>query len=143
MVLPDATLHDAIHGALLGARVAPPAWTTSATTGVAASLGLWLPLVPWDLSRPDSYSRVVTGVAVTVLVSSVIAGGVAFADRTAGQSFVVAAYLTTLALFATRSIAAGDALWPVELLLLGLVALGALVTAFALGRLLRTGSTMR
>lgn len=114
----------------------------SGISGLATSLASWLTLVPWDFSSAGSAGRIVVGVIGAVLVASAIAGGVAYSDRAAGRTFVVAAYLTTLMLFMTRSIAADDTLWPLTLSLLALVALGAFVIAFALGRLLRTGSTM-
>ncbi len=118
------------------------------TRGVFASIGagtliiVWMILLPSDFSSPGSSGRITAGLAMTVLVSAVAAGGVAFAGKVSGQAFVVGAYVMTLVLFTYRGITADDPLWIVGLLVVGLVALGAFVTAFALGRLLRTGSTM-
>lgn len=116
-------------------------WGLSAVGGAIAPALLWLVLVPWDLSKAST-SQVVTGVCGAVLIASAVGGGVAFADRTAGQAFVVAAYLTTLLLFMAQSIAAHDLLWPFTLLILALVALASFVIAFAVGRFLRTRSTI-
>ena len=115
-------------------------WDLSAVGGAIVPVVLWLVLVPWDLSAASS-SHVITGVCGAVLVASAVGGGVAFADRTAGQAFVVTAYLTTLLLFMAQSIAAHDLLWPLTLLILALVALASFVVAFAIGRSLRTRST--
>lgn len=109
--------------------------------GAIAPVVLWLVLVPWDLSAAST-SRVVTGVCGAVLIASAVGGGVAFAERTAGQAFLVAAYLTTLLLFMAQSIASHDLLWPLTLLLLALVALASFVVAFAFGRFLRTRSAI-
>lgn len=114
----------------------------SAFGGLATSLVTWLLLVRWDFSRSDQTGHVVAGVTGAVLLASVVASGVAYTSREAGQAFLLVAYITTLVLFTIRSVAADDLLWPIALLLLALVALGAFVIAFALGRRLRTGSTM-
>jgi len=116
-------------------------WELSGVGGAIAPVVLWLVLVPWDLSTAST-SRVVTGVSGTVLIASAVGGGVAFIDRTAGQAFVVAAYLTTLLLFMAQSIGAHDLLWPFTLLILALVALASFVVAFAIGRLFRRRSTI-
>ena len=63
-------------------------WELSAVGGAVAPVVLWLVLVPWDLSAAST-SHVVTGVCGAVLMASVVGGGVAFTDRTAGQAFVV------------------------------------------------------
>ena len=112
------------------------------SAGAGTLLTLWILLVPWDFSSDVSSSRITVGIALAILASAAIAGGVAFTDRVAGQAFVVGAYLATLVLYAYRGITANDVLWVLGLLLVGLVALGAFVTACALGRLLRTGSAM-
>lgn len=116
-------------------------WELPAVGGAVTPVVLWLALVPWDLSA-GSTSHIVAGVCGAVLIASVVAGGVAFVDPVAGQTFVVAAYLVTLLVFMAQSIAAHDVLWPFTLLLLALVALGFFVVAFAVGRFLRTPSTM-
>jgi len=117
-------------------------WGVFTSAGASTLLTSWLLLVPWDFSSGESPRRVTVGIALTLLVSAVIASGAAFTNRGAGQAFVVGAHLTTLVLFAYRGIAADDVFWVFGLLLVGLVALGAFVTAFASGRLLRTGSAM-
>jgi len=113
-------------------------WELFALGGAVTTVASWSALVPWDLSTASG-GRVVAGVCGALLVASVVGGGVAFADRTAGQAFVVAAYLTTLVFFTGQSLAAHDLLWPVALLVLAPVALGSFVLAFALGRFLATG----
>lgn len=120
------------HGASVSARGGLPA-----VGGALAPAVLWLVLVPGDLSTAST-SDVVTGVSGAVLIASAVSAGVAFADQTAGQAFVVAAYFTTLLLFMAQSVGTHDVLWPLALLILALVALGSFVIAFALGRFLRT-----
>lgn len=108
--------------------------------GILTPLALWLALVPPGLSA-GSTSQIVAGAWGALIVASVVGGAVAFADRAAGRNFVASAYLTTLLLFMVQSIAAHDILWPLTLLVLALVALGAFVVAFSAGRYLRTRST--
>lgn len=128
-----------------GRQVFPGVWRTralSVLSGAGSVLLPWLILVPWDFSSSESSSRITVGISISVLVAAVVGGAVAFADRGAGQGVVGAAWLTTLVLFALGGIVAGDALWVVGLLLVGLLSLGVLVTAFAVGRMLRTGSSV-
>lgn len=129
--------HGAVDGSGRNVQSMSERWGLSAVGGAIAPVVLWLILVPWDLSAASTL-HVVTGVCGAVLIASAVGGGVAFADRTAGQAFVVAAYLTTLLLFVAQSIAARDVLWPLTLLILALVALASFVVAFAIGRILRT-----
>jgi hypothetical protein len=115
-------------------------WEFSAAGGAVTPVVLWLLLVPWDLAAAST-SHAVTGICGAVLIASAVGGGVAFADRTAGQAFVVAAYVATLLLFTVQSIAAHDLLWPFTLLIIALIALASFVVAFAIGRYLRARST--
>ena len=64
-------------------------------------------------------------------------------DRRAGQAYVVTACLTTSVAHLIQALAAGDLSWPVTVLVVAFVAIGAHVVAFALGRLVRTGSVTR
>jgi hypothetical protein len=117
-------------------------WAAYAAIGAAVALGSWMAFVPWNPSAPGSARRVAWGLVGVMLAQSAVAGVVAFIDRAAGQTFVVATYLATLALVASWGIRAGDPLWVLGVFLVGLGDLAALVTAFALGRLLQTGSTL-
>jgi len=117
-------------------------WTLAALAGAGVSAGLWS-FVALTGAFSESSSRHFLQGALVAAMAAAAGGGVAFADRASGQAFVVAAFLTTLVVFTYRIIGADDVLWPVSLLLLGLGALAAFVTAFALARVLRTGSTMR
>jgi peptidoglycan/LPS O-acetylase OafA/YrhL len=117
-------------------------WTVFAAIGVVVALGSWLAFVPWNPSAPGSTARVAWGFVGAVLAEAAIASGVAYADRAAGQSFVVAAYLATLVLSASWSISSEDPLWVLGVFFVGVGGLGALVTAFAVARLVRTGSTL-
>ena len=128
-----------------GRQVFPGVWRTrtlSVLSGAGSVLLPWLILVPWDFSSSESSSRITVGISISVLVAAVVAGAVPFTGRGAGQGFAGAAWLTTLVLLALGGIVAGDALWVVGLLLVGLLSLGLLVTAFAVGRMLRTGSSV-
>lgn len=116
--------------------------TAHAVLGTVIPIGLWLLLVPWDPSSADDWDRALAMVGVVVLVTSVACGASAFMERAAGRYFVVAAFLTSLSLFIRLAATAEDPLWPVAALLFLLLALGALVLAFALGRLFRSGSPM-
>ena len=116
-------------------RAARPAGVIS---GVAIPTVLWLALVPWELSGTGGLARI-----GSVIVLTAAAGGAgAFLDRTAGRFFVLAALVTSLLLFVRAAVTAEDPLWLVLVLLFLLATLGAFVLAFALGRLLRSGSAM-
>lgn len=104
---------------------------------MAVPLASWLALVPWDLSWSDA---AMTRIGIVLAISAVGSGASAFVGRPAGQRFVLAATITTLLLFVRAAATSGDVLLPMVVPLFLLVALGAFVLAFALGRLLRCGS---
>ncbi len=106
--------------------------------GVAVPLAAWLALVPWDLSETDSAP---TRIGMVILVAAVGSGASAYVSRKAGQSFLLAAVVTTLLLFVRAGATSGDALLPMLVPVFLLLVLGPCVLAFALGRFLRSGST--
>ncbi|HEX2047031.1 MAG TPA: hypothetical protein VHF27_04655 [Acidimicrobiales bacterium] len=108
-----------------------------ALLGVALPLAAWLTFVPWDLSSTDSAPA---RMGVVLLVGAAGSGACAYASRAAGRSFVLAAVVTTLLLFLRAGATSDDPLWPMLVPVFLLVALGAFVLAFALGRFLRSGS---
>lgn len=108
-----------------------------ASLGVAVALGSWLAIVPWDLSASDA---AMTRIGIVLAICAAGSGASAFVGRPAGQAFVVAATITTLLLFVRAAATSGDVLLPMVVPLFLLVALGAFVLAFALGRFLRSGS---
>ena len=105
--------------------------------GVAVPLASWLLLVPWDLSDADG---ALTRIGIVLVVGAVGSCASAFVGRPAGQHFVVAATITTLLLFVRAAATSGEAVLPMLVPVFLLVALGAFVLAFALGRTLRTRS---
>ena len=109
----------------------------AALPGVVVPLASWLALVPWDLSETDGAAA---RMGVVILVAAVGSGASAFVSRSAGQSFVLAAVVTTLLLFVRAGATSGDALLPMLVPVFLLVVLGACVLAFALGRVIRSGS---
>ncbi len=109
--------------------------------GGAIPSGLWLALVPWDLSRADDPGPAIGRMGMVILLTAVAGGAGAFLDRTAGRYFVLVALAASMLLFMRAAVTAEDPLWAVAALLFLLVTLAAFVLAFALGRLLRTGST--
>ncbi len=111
--------------------------TVFALLGVAVPAGAWLTIVPWDLSSAD---RPVTRIGIALAVGALGSAASAFVGRTAGRSFVLAATVTTLLLFVRAGATSDDPLWPMLVPVFLLVALGAFVLAFALGRFLRSGS---
>ncbi len=111
--------------------------TAFALLGVAVPLVSWLTLVPWDLTSTDSAP---TRMGIVILLGAVGSGASAFVARTAGRAFVLAAAATTLVLFVRAGATSDDPLWPMLVPVFLLVALGAFVLAFALGRFLRSGS---
>jgi hypothetical protein len=100
-------------------------------------LAAWLALVPWDLSSTDNAAP---RMAIVILVAAVGSAAGAYVSREAGRQFVLAAVVTTLVLFVRAGATSDDALWPMLVPVFLLVALGACVLAFALGRRLRSGS---
>lgn len=104
---------------------------------MAVPLAAWLALVPWDLSGSDA---AMTRIGIVLAICAVGSGASAFVARPAGQRFVLAATITTLLLFVRAAATSGDVLLPMVVPLFLLVALGAFVLAFALGRFLRSGS---
>ena len=104
--------------------------------GVAVPLASWLAVVPWDLSSTGSAAP---RMGLVILVAAVGSGVSAFVSRRAGQSFVLAAVVTTLLLFVRAGATSDEALLPMLVPVFLLVVLGACVLAFALGRVLRSG----
>lgn len=121
---------------------ADPRTIAAAVAGVVIPVVLWVALVPWDLSDPEVGERAVARIGMVILLTAVAAGAGAFMDRAAGRSFVVVALVASLVLFMRAGLTARDPLWPLAAPLFLLVTLGALVLAFALGRRVRSGSTM-
>ena len=109
---------------------------TFALLGVAVSVVAWLVLVPWDLSADGAVTRI----GAVLLVGALGSGASALVSRTAGQAFVLAAVVTSLLLFVRAGATSDDPLWPMLVPVFLLVALGAFVLGFALGRTLRSGS---
>ena len=97
----------------------------------------WLIIVPWHLSSHDGP---LARIGIVLAVGAVGSAASAFAGRPAGQRFVVAATVTTLLLYVRAAATSGDALLPMLVPVFLVVALGAFVLGFALGRFLRSGS---
>lgn len=74
--------------------------------------------------------------------ATVIAAAVSYESRRAGVRFVCIAFAAFQPLFVWERLAADDPFWALELALFLPSTLGALVLAFGLARLLRSGSPM-